>query len=155
MSFAVDLANAVVEELNSAGSGSFSRSFTAAFERRPNFDRLQADSLSVVVFLGKFHVETTSRSTMSWMQRIGIALVMPVSAESTGLDNDDVDDAVDLMQEIVDHFRRKRVAGANMVEASTDIDPDSKTWGEIVFPGNLDAGLFVNAWCMTFRKDRQ
>lgn len=103
MAIPVDVADAVVAELNAA-----TLSHPVQAERRyvPEYDLKDMKSLRVTVVPRELTVTSVSRDRLSYDAQVDIA----VQQKFTEGDNAEIDPLVNLVEEIADRFRLKRLA---------------------------------------------
>lgn len=109
------IADAVVTELNDQ---SFSQEFTAVRSRLPRYDLDEMDTLHVTVVPKGVEVdaEVSSRAHQRHDFLIDLAVQKKPAAASDGSRDDTAFDALDdLLEELVDHFRSKKLPGRTAV----------------------------------------
>lgn len=98
------LLEAVVAELNNEG---WSLDFEAVREYRPRVTLADLQNLRVTVVPRSLVIEPSSRGEDIWEYQIDIAIQRKLSEDSS----EEIDALTRLSQEIVSHFRHRRLAG--------------------------------------------
>ena len=104
MSVILDIADAVVASLN---AGSFALEFEAARKYQPVFELQEMHSLHVSVVPKSLAITTASRDSGYFDCAIDIGVQKKVDTEQSG----DIDALVNLVEQIADHLRMKRLDG--------------------------------------------
>ena len=102
MSEIIDIADAVVEELN---AGSYSQSFTAERHYLPELKLTETEDLHVLVVPAVIEMGQPARNALLYDYSIDVGILKKLQAA----DADEVDPLVDLVQEIADSLRLKRL----------------------------------------------
>ncbi len=108
MTTAVDIADAVVSELNNSEAG-FSMEFTAERILLPYFEQKDLVSLKVTVVPSDVSYSSLSRSSVLAEYGIDVAVQQKVNVGS----DDDIETLIGLTKEIADYLRRKKLTGAD------------------------------------------
>ncbi|HOQ06137.1 MAG TPA: hypothetical protein PKY88_13100 [Anaerohalosphaeraceae bacterium] len=108
MTTAVDIADAVVSELNNSEAG-FSLDFTAERILLPYFEQKDLVSLKVTVVPSEVSYSSLSRSSVLAEYGIDVAVQKKVNVGS----DDDIETLIGLTKEIADYLRRKKLALAD------------------------------------------
>jgi hypothetical protein len=109
MSTIIDIADAVVTELNSPGAPGFSQTFQAQRYYRPVFDLAEMKDLHVTVMPKGVEMSMAGRSLVQSDVQIDIGVQKKLSADSTG-DIAEIDALMGLVQEIIDFLRCRRLS---------------------------------------------
>jgi hypothetical protein len=104
MSMVVDVAQAVTEELN---GGSFSQGFTAERHYQPVFELPDMKTLHVTVVPRAITIATLDRGRCQHDVQIDVAVQKKFGSDAPV----EIDPLMDLVQEIADFFRQRRLAG--------------------------------------------
>ena len=153
----VEVAQAVRAALAGAGSGVFSQDFTAAFDFKPTKDfpqvieATEADDWIVLVTVGNpAHVRSArARWGESYPVHVGLLVDCRKQSPETGLDEDKVELALELLDEIY-RFLRDTVLDAT----SGRYGPMEVGHDPIYDPEDLESGLFAGVLIVTYRTDR-
>jgi hypothetical protein len=146
-SIVIEIADAVVAALNAA---TLSQPFTAARHYLPEFDLKEMETLHVSVVPAELDEETADRTRDRAEYKIHVAVQKRVAKQDPpGLDTQAIDALMQLVQEIDDLFRHKRLAGyAQAHWAKTENKP-------IYDPKHLkEHGQFTSLLVFTFRVTR-
>lgn len=103
MSLATDIADAVVDELN---AGTFSQTFLAERQYRPDFDLAEMKTLHVTVVPKGIAVSGLSRSQNLFDVSVDVAVQKKVAAESDA----ELDPLMTLVEELAESFRLRRLS---------------------------------------------
>jgi len=103
MSVITDIADAVTSSLNDA-SGGFGQDFTAERLHQPSFDLTELETLRVSV------VPKSQTITNANRQHSFFDIAIDIGVQKRVADDAEVDALLDLVQEIADHLRMKRLA---------------------------------------------
>ena len=106
MSLIIDVADAVVAELNGAPAGTFAQAFTAARHYRPQFDLAELKTLRVSVVPKAIAVTGLMRSANQHDVSIDVAVQKKVSPDDAA----ELDGLMTLTEQIADFFRLRRLA---------------------------------------------
>jgi hypothetical protein len=98
MAITVDIADAVVAELNDA---SFSREFTAVRSYRPQYDLAEMSTLHVTVVPKAVVIAAVTRSGVQYDVSVDVAVQQHLESEDAAA----IDPLMDLVEEIADFFR--------------------------------------------------
>ncbi len=102
MSVAVEIAQAVADELN---AGSFGQEFTAQRLYQPLFELTEMKILHVTVVPANVNIHSGSRGRNQHDYKIEVAVQKKFQADGVA----DIDPLMDLAEEIADFFRRRRL----------------------------------------------
>ena len=143
MALILDIADAVVNELNSA---KFSLPFTAARAYAPRFDLSELATLTVTVVPKALGIAVVSRSARQREYQVDVAVQQRVAVADTGeVDPLEVDPLMALAQEIAEHFEAL-VVETDPEAVCTKIDNDP-----IYIPEHLrERRLFTSVLTLTF-----
>jgi len=108
MSTIVTIADAVTDRLN---AGSFSQPFTAERLYQPTFDLADLATLRVSVVPRSLTITGASRRMSQYEAQIDIGIQRRLTADPAD-DESEIDDLMGLVEEIADHLRFERLAGA-------------------------------------------
>ncbi len=152
-----EVADAVVTALNGGGSGVFSQEFTAVFDFKPSksfpdvIESTEANDWLVLVTCGNpVHVRSArGRWGETYPVHVGLLVDCRKESPETGLDDDKVDEALVLLDEIY-RFLRNLVLDAE----SADYGPLEVTHDPVYDPDDLEAGLFAGVLILNYRTDR-
>jgi hypothetical protein len=110
MSLIIDIADAVVSELNATPPGSWAQPFTAVRAYRPVYDLADLAELKVTVVPRSVSIETTGRRVSQHDCQVDIAVQRKLTPAPGGTDAE-IDNLMVLVQQIADRFRYERLAG--------------------------------------------
>ncbi len=143
----IQIADAVAAALNAA---SLSQPFTAVRHYLPEFDLKEMDTLHVSVVPAELDEETADRTRDRAEYKIHVAIQKRVAKQDPpGLDTAAIDALMQLVEEIDDLLRHKRLAGYEQAHwAKTENKP-------IYDPKHLkEHGQFTSLLVFTFRVTR-
>ena len=143
----IQIADAVPAALNAA---TLSQSFTAVRHYLPEFDLKEMETLHVSVVPAELDEETADRTRDRAEYKIHVAVQKRVAKQDPpGLDTAAIDALMQLVEEIDDLFRHKRLAGYEQAHwAKTENKP-------IYDPKHLkEHGQFTSLLVFTFRVTR-
>ena len=143
----IEIADAVVAALNAAR---LSQSFTAVRHYLPEFDLKEMETLHVSVVPAELDEETSDRTRDKAEYKIHVAVQKRVAKQDPpGIDTAAVDALMQLVEEIDDLFRHKRLTGYEQASwAKTENKP-------IFDPKHLkEHGQFTSLLVFTFRVTR-
>jgi hypothetical protein len=143
----LEIADAVVAALNAAA---LSHPFTAARHYLPEFDLKEMDTLHVSVVPAELDEEIADRTRDRAEYKIHVAVQKRVAKQDPpGIDTAAVDALMQLVEEIDDLLRHKRLAGC---EGAHWVKTENKP---IYDPRQLkEHGLFTSLLVFTFRTTR-
>jgi len=101
----IDIADAVVAELNSAAAGTFAQTFIAARHYRPQFDLADLKTLRVSVVPKSLAITGLMRSANQHDVSIDVAVQKKVNPT----DSAELDGLMTLVEQIADYFRLRRL----------------------------------------------
>jgi len=142
-SLIVNLADAVVEQINSAPEGTFSETFTAARHYRPEFELKELSEVRVSVVPRKIDITNISRQANQYDVAIDVAVQKKVNAA----DLEQLDALMALVEQIADIFRLRRVPlpDGSALWGKTENDP-------VFAPEHLETKqVFTSVLTLTFR----
>lgn len=116
MSLPADVAAAVVTELNAA---TFSQAFEAARNYVPSFDRAELKTLHVTVVPKKIEITSLTRSSNQYDVGIDVAVQKKLNTD----DNAEIDPLMQLVEEIGEFFRLRRLASIAATWIKTENAP--------------------------------
>ena len=143
----IQIADAVTAALNAAA---LSQSFTAVRHYLPEFDLKEMETLHVSVVPAELDEETADRTRDRAEYKIHVAVQKRVAKQDPpGIDTAAIDALMQLVEEIDDLFRHKRLAGYEQAHwAKTENKP-------IYDPKHLkEHGQFTSLLVFTFRVTR-
>jgi hypothetical protein len=146
-SYVKTLAEAVVTAMNEAGSGTFSRDFTAYFDFDPKLEEITSSELIVVVSLGTSEFTAEARSQDRVNDNILVSMVRAVGDATSGLDENKIDEMIELAEEIRFFFRQKNIHESDCTGAVY-------LGGESVMRGDFDTRMYRNTLQLTFTNYR-
>lgn len=153
----VAVAKGVRDALLAAGSGEFSQDFTPYFDFKPTkafpdvIEATEANNWIVPVTLGNAELERSARKRWGETYPVHIGLLVDcrkVSPE-TGLDEDIVEEAITLLDEIYRYLRNRMIEAGGDKFGILTVDHDP-----IYDPEDLDSGLFAGVLVLRYRTDR-
>lgn len=153
----LEVAQGVRDALNGAGSGVFSQDFTAVFDFKPTksfpdaIDATEADDWLVLVTCGNpTHFRSArKRWGETYPVHVGILVDCRKPSPETGVDEQKVDDALVLVDEIY-RFLRDEVLDL----VSGNYGPLEVLHDPLYDPEDLDSGLFASVLIINYRTDR-
>jgi len=154
---ATEIARGVRDALNNADPGTFSQDFTAVFSFTPTktfpdaIDATEADDWLVLTTAGNPEHERSARGRWgeTFPVHIGLLVDCRKASPETGLDEDKVDAALELLDEIYRYLRNR-----TLELDSGDYGPLEATHDPIFDPEDLAGGLFAGVLIINYRTDR-
>jgi len=125
VSLTIDIADAIVNELNTASAGgSFSQTFEAQRHYLPVFDLAEMKDLHVTVVPKGVAIQSIGRDRNQHDVQIDVAVQKKHATQPDQSPNDELDPLMTLVEEIADFFRLRRLQDvANAVWVRTEHAP--------------------------------
>lgn len=142
MAVIMDIADAVVTELNGAPEGTFREAFTAQRLYQPVFDLAEMKTLHVTVVPNAVDLQAAGRDLMQEDHAIDVAIQKKLDSG----DNAEIDALMDLVQDVADFFKLRRLtAYPAAVWSKTENKP-------VFYPNHIEQmRQFTSVLTITFR----
>lgn len=144
----IDLGEAVAAALNDATPGTFSESFSAAFELAPVYSSIDAKTLRVIVTDAGGEIAPVGKGYLGFTDSISVIVLWRVDAGQTGIDYDKMKRALLILEEIVVFLAMRSLAGYSPTgEMERAGGAKDKTH---YMAGNLEERLFAASVRITY-----